>query len=407
MSDNKRFLTSEQQHRIEQIWKQLQDSVSLLELRNWLENFRHEDYDGALTILENMKYFTVSEIIHEFDMSLQKILTIHRSIPKFFILGAGELGKSGPTFIYFIKQTPTFRKNESRFKILSHPNKLKSQGLKENDYLIFVDDIIGSGESLVKFFKTEIYYQLLKDSYVINILLLCVVYMEDALTYIGEEIEKVSIFGSGYRKAFASGSSVFGYRPKMLPIRQIAYDFKTKEKIYHPLGYKGAQSLIAFAHSVPNNTIPIIWSDRQGWYPLYPRSSFTKIDRLKQFRKDSWLEYSHMDRTKTLEKRSENGVYNHSINFMLFGIIKLKKRKSIVPIICQILGITMNTLDELIQEGIKSGLFDASGNLTSFAEQTYEGVLQSNRMRQSRIIKKPDNLNRTDVYLPKIFLGKT
>lgn len=38
-----------------------------------------------------------------------------------------------------------------------------------------------------------------------------------------------------------------------------------------PLGYGDAQILLAFSYNTPNNTLPIFWSDRLRWYPLFLR----------------------------------------------------------------------------------------------------------------------------------------
>lgn len=38
-----------------------------------------------------------------------------------------------------------------------------------------------------------------------------------------------------------------------------------------PLGYGGLCIAVGFSHNVPNNTLPIFWSDQNGWYPIFPR----------------------------------------------------------------------------------------------------------------------------------------
>lgn len=39
----------------------------------------------------------------------------------------------------------------------------------------------------------------------------------------------------------------------------------------HPTGFQNGGALIAFAHGLPNNAPPIVWSERSGWSPLFPR----------------------------------------------------------------------------------------------------------------------------------------
>ena len=39
-----------------------------------------------------------------------------------------------------------------------------------------------------------------------------------------------------------------------------------------PLGYKRSQLLVGFHHNIPNNTLPIIWTDEPGeWCAIFPR----------------------------------------------------------------------------------------------------------------------------------------
>ena len=49
--------------------------------------------------------------------------------------------------------------------------------------------------------------------------------MTDSVKLLKKSIHDLEIYGTGYIKAFSSGSSVFGYRPKMLPIREFCYKY--------------------------------------------------------------------------------------------------------------------------------------------------------------------------------------
>jgi hypothetical protein len=42
-----------------------------------------------------------------------------------------------------------------------------------------------------------------------------------------------------------------------------------------PLGYADSQLLLGFQHNVPDNTLPIIWQERQAppWHAIFPRTS--------------------------------------------------------------------------------------------------------------------------------------
>ena len=60
---NEYIITDIEQYRILNICKRLKDSVTSLDIINWLRNFKVNEIDKALTVLENLEYITESEII--------------------------------------------------------------------------------------------------------------------------------------------------------------------------------------------------------------------------------------------------------------------------------------------------------------------------------------------------------
>ena len=127
----KRIISIDHSKRISSICLRLRNSVSAIQVLNWLENFKEEEWNIALTVLENLKYFTISEIIYDFDEGLKRILADTRTTEKLYLHGLGEFGKSGSSLMYYIKQTPTFRGNIERFKILSHIKKINNKELTQ------------------------------------------------------------------------------------------------------------------------------------------------------------------------------------------------------------------------------------------------------------------------------------
>lgn len=411
------YINDENSERITSICLRLKNSVSQIQVINWLKNFKEEEWDMALKVLESLKYFTINDIIYEFDASLKKIISDAPENSFFFLHGLGEFGKSGSSLIYYIQKTPTYIDNKDRFKTLSHVNKLKNQGVNSNNYLILIDDIIGTGESLVTYFNHNIKQQLKKSNDTLNVIILCLAYMQEASEYINDEINNLKVYGTGYKKAFASGSSVFGYRPKMLPIRQLCYEYglelfkiydrNLKEMISHPLGYNKSQSLIIFAHSVPNNTLPIIWSSKNNWYPLFPRASRNKISQAKDFRDNTvqWLHLAYKLKIFKNEK-SDKKIYFKDINYKILAVIRLKRRRSSDLIICQILGVSVNELNEVLDEGVNRNIFDENLSLSNKGIEIYEELMKKVKISNTQEKRNFTNLQTGKVYVPKIFLGK-
>lgn len=410
-----RFIDEIISGRIESIRSSLQESIHSIQIINWLKNFEDEEWDSALTVLENLKYYSTNQVIYEFDEGLKRILKASPVDKTIFLVGLGDYGKSGSSLIYFIKKTPTFCSNEKRFKVLRHVTKLKQQNVNNDAVLVLVDDIVGSGKSLDTYYSHNIKHQILKDKIQIKIVVLCVAYMRDSVAYLKGKIQEIEIFGTEYLRAFNSGSSCFGYRPKMLPIREICYkyginlcfqyDANTKENVPQPLGFNNSQSLIVFSHSSPNNTLPIIWSNKNGWYPLYPRGGGEKISRYKNFRDETlhWLSIGY--RLNFFKKKpNKSNIYFKDTNYKLLAVIRLIKRESIHPIICQKIGLSINELNELLQVGIQKGLLAKDHKLTAEGHRIYNEIRKKFRITRS---EKELVVNQTQIqYVPKTFLGK-
>lgn len=414
----KRIFSEEDSERIRYVCLRLQRSVTSIQVINWLENFADEEISLALTVLESIRYYSVEDIIYDFDESLKKILNDVPNQEKIFVHGLGEFGKSGSSLIYYLKKTPTFQNSPARFKILSHVVKLKQQGIKEGSYLLLLDDIIGSGKSLIKYYNHNIKQQLSSVKVEINLFVLCLAVMDESIKLLNKNFINIKIYGTPYKKAFNSGSSVFGYRPKMLPIRNFCYkygidlcriyDRELNVVVPHPLGYDGTQSLIAFAHSVPNNTLPIIWSNANNWHPLFPRHSIEKISQAKSFRKETklWLYIAY--NLKIFKPDYIDGkIYFKELDYRLLAIIRLKKRHSIDPIICQILGISINELDEVLNYGINAGILNQDKKLSLKGVEIYNEIKKKILMSNKEISRKFNKLQDGNNYVPKRFLGKT
>ena len=412
---NQIIISPEQESQIDEICKQLQSSVTAIQVRNWLENFTQDEVPIALKLIEKVKYFTIDEMITEYNHSLNFLLQHTPADEKIFIHALGNYGKSGTAMVYLLKKCPAYSKHEDRFRIISHPNKLKSQGLKQGSTLALLDDITGSGESLVTYYNAEIKYQLTKEGFTIRPVVLSIAYMKRAEEYVSAKLPEVMFLGTKHIEAFASGTSVFGYRPKMLPVRQFCYNYgkslfslynyKLKKHEIQPFGYKNSQSLIVFAHSVPNNTLPIIWSNKAGWTPLFPRSPEGKISRTKDARKEIWVWLSVAYKTGLFNRENGQNFYTKKIDYALLAVMRMKRKKRLPPIICQILGITISQYDDLIREGQHRGLLDSTENLTAMGNSIYDQILKARTI--GNYDSRKSNFSKFEQYIPKKFLGKT
>lgn len=416
--ETKLIISDNQATTIEHIRIRLADSIDVFRIINWLNNFKKAEWSKALEVLRSLKYYSNNHVIAEYNRNLEKLLAEIDPSKKIYVHGFGKLGKSGSTMLYFFRQTPVFKANENRFHILEHVVKLKRQNIKDGDILVLLDDIIGSGRSLSTFYRVNIKHQFIKEGFSLRIYALCVAYMIESVALLEKDIDGIQIIGTGYNKAFITPGSVFGYRPRMLPIREFCYeygkplfilhDYDKKADVPHPLGYDNSQSLIIFAHAVPNNTLPIIWSSKGKWFPLYPRSGQGKISEIKDFQQDNyyWLNLAYQLNILNKEQTG-NSLYTNKVNFGLIAVIRLKKQNSGHQRIFQVLGVSANELDEIITSGREKGIFNAADELTAQGLSYYNRIARNIKIENTRIKRKKHIFTQSKMYIPKHFNGMT
>jgi len=414
------IISDEQATRIDNICFSLKQSVTPMNVRNWLENFKYNDWNYALSVLEKLTYFTVSDIIAEYETGLEKITN---EIPDgiIYLNAIGTYGKSGTAMLYYVKQTRTYKALRHRMRILSTIEEFTTLKLNTHCNIVFIDDIIGSGGSFIGYYKkkalaNETFKQISKSVYILSI-----VCMREGQLAIHDEWTDIKVFATIMYNAFSSRGSVFGYRRNMLPIRHFCFrygsglftqiDRTTGEKIDFPLGYSNSQSLVVFAHSSPNNTLPIIWANKQmsakKWQPLYPRDGTEKIKASKAFRNENRLWAAIGEKLHILNSaRTNNSSFTTELNSRIIAVVRLKKKKIAPPVICQILSLSLGQYEDIIKEGVASNIFDASENITTFGHELYDDLLRRARITRNDEVNRHVDVQENFLYIPSKFLGK-
>jgi hypothetical protein len=422
MDRPKALISDELYSRIENIVTLLKDSAKPIHIVNWLQNFYRYDWDRALTVIEAIRYFSLNDVIQGYDTQLSNLLAAAPADRGIYFVSTSEYGKSGPAMIYLLKKTPTFRRHEDRLNILTHSSKLKRQKFKDGDILILLDDFIGSGHSWIRHYNMYLSKQI-HNGLRMNIVFMCIAYINDVKEFFKREIPvNVKIFGTPFPKAFGAKGSPFGYRPRMIPIRNLAYKYADDRKLFvkldkekgkhrsHPLGFENSQGLIVFEHSVPNNTLPIIWSSKNNWIPLFARSAEASLKRSKEIRTEAkyWISVARKLELIDFLPGDTKSVYS-KVNYQLFSILKLKKQNASEPKMFQLLGIGQNEYDHIIENGAQRGLFDSEGNLTAVGENACRQIASNvlSLEKEKQYLNRFENNKLTDIYVPKIFQGKT
>lgn len=355
----------------------------------------------------------VKERLYEQVMKLPKDRTKH-------IVPLGKPGKSGAAISYWIhglmKRNDLQRMNfhSSVEAFISYRNSVAWETL--NDVVVYVDDFIGSGGSVVTALsyldKKDVRPEVLSDAYSGRLYVVAAVVMDNGYSKISQDISGAIILGDLHCKGFDPHKKVFGSYFKTKAVRELCY--KYGEQLYKgcPLGYENTQSLVLMQHSSPNNTIPVLWSDNQyqgrNWNPLVPRNNLLKIkraytDRTSVYRWLSCLKKIFVGGSESVDF----GLLFTKSNFnLVFILICLIRRKS-EAFIYNTMGISLVEMDCLWQEGIDKKIWDSKHNPTSLALNEYKDAMKrykilrdEGRQEFSPILDEKDN-----IYIPETFRG--
>jgi hypothetical protein len=398
------------------------NSLSQLDIITWLENFEIIDWKKALTVLNNFEYYSTKDIIKEYENGLKEIIDAEPSEENIFLIPVGNLlkrenqkevcyfGKSGAAMVYYLKKTPSFSSNTKKLKLIEED---KLSELPENAKIVMVDDFSGTGGTILEYYesiKTK-----LPEKH--TAIVLTIAFMEKA-----EEVLKksnIQIKGNKRHSAFSERGSVFGYYPKMKAMRDFC--FKYGNNLYplenyvknitkhHPLGFQNSQALIAFEHSIPNNTLTIIWancknkSNGVSWNPLFPRRGNLVIERSKDFKQNQsyWVSIAY-------KLGLNNGLFNeeekyHTQTIQLISILHLKRKQKSDLLISQILGININEYNSIISIGKEKKLFDNNEDLTEQAINIIEQIRKKIKFQHDNQVINQLKIEEDIVYVPKIF----
>lgn len=409
-------LSKEIEKRIENIVSvRFYNQITPYDVIRWLFNFDDEDVELAVQLLEHVVFLRDDDVkgrLYEQVMKLPKDRTKH-------IVPLGKPGKSGAAISYWIhglmKRNDLQRMNfhSSVEAFISYRNSVAWETL--NDVVVYVDDFIGSGGSVVEALsldKKRVRPEVLSDASSGRLYVIAAIVMDNGYSKISQDISGVVILGNSHCKGFDPHKKVFGSYFKTKAVRELCY--KYGEQLYKgcPLGYENTQSLVLMQHSSPNNTIPVLWSDNQyqgrNWNPLVPRNNLLKIERAYTDRNSVYRWLSCLKKIFVGGSESVDfGLLFTKSNFnLVFILICLIRRKSEV-FIYNAMGISFVEMEHLWQEGMDKGIWDSKHNPTSLALNEYKDAMKRYKILRDEgrqefcpILDEKDN-----IYIPETFRG--
>jgi len=202
-------------------------------------------------------------------------------------LGVGNPSESGYHLLYFFRQenslhTKFFAHDSDILKISRNTDGKPIPELRypEIKRYVYIDDFCGSGQQiteylfertkLIKELKTDVelcYYVLFGSASTLKTI-------RDDQNF--DSVDAVCELDDSY-KCFQGGRYFKEYGSALNSnfAKEMCKNYGNKLFIGHPLGYRDSELLIGFYHNVPDDTLPIIWSEGNGddikWYPIFKR----------------------------------------------------------------------------------------------------------------------------------------
>ncbi|MET8314584.1 hypothetical protein ABZU78_10730 [Rhodococcus erythropolis] len=292
------------------VWE---DSVKKPDIDLWLENFQGENQSAeiekinALHLLAHFNFFGLKEIrillktlyrdlfqypiiqeIRQLNHGTKDIKKIHikldEELSRTKFLGVGNPSESGSHLLYYFRQENSLRKNYfiNQHEIIDpESGKIAIQDLTR---LVFIDDILGSGQQVIQYSKnliSNIRDAAAIDGREIEILYYVLFAKPEGLQVargsdsLFDRVEAVHEMATS-ESAFSEGSRVYSDCKGEVTLktgRDIAFHYGLKLQPDSPLGYRDGQLLLGLHHNVPDNTLPIFWTDEaeKSWTPVFPR----------------------------------------------------------------------------------------------------------------------------------------
>ncbi len=124
-------------NRIEYLTFRFEHSVTATDIFRWLHNFERKDWYNALSVLENVVYYSGDKIYLTYQRGLKNIIEQHKG-RNIKILPVSGMGKSGYAMTYSVKKISASFQKVANISMI-HTDDLGS--ISDDDVLVLLDDL--------------------------------------------------------------------------------------------------------------------------------------------------------------------------------------------------------------------------------------------------------------------------
>lgn len=241
------------------------NSISDADYEKWINQFNREDTPFIEILVRQITYLSLKRTEEHVKDLYNLIISEVETIDHVLFIPVGYVVKSGSLVAYSFRKLNQIPEN--RFIAYSD---LSSETLKGITHLIFLDDLVGTGNQCNEVWRdlTTKLKQFNSNPDLFYATLVSTQHgkkeTEDKTTF--KVISPHIIDNSEI--PFHKESKIFDDESIKEKTKEIVAKYGKDLYPKYPLGYKDNSLLIGFYYSTPNNTLPIFWSSNSNWKPL-------------------------------------------------------------------------------------------------------------------------------------------
>jgi hypothetical protein len=267
---------------------------------NWLSNFKgeilslKEEKTIALWLLTNFVYYNEDEVKHLCKVLYKEF--IHKELisgsitevdndndylntlfSKFRFHYLGKPSESGGYILYLFRQV-------NDIPLRYFPKKFDVEN-DSADNIIFLDDVTLTADS-----TSQAYFFFQKVKTAGKKILLTLVATKDAIQTLNRlDVDVITTITLDEKsKCFSNNSAIFHNLEKYIDVcKKMVNHYGMKIEPKRPLGYNDGQFAFGFYYNSPDNTLPIFWSENNGWIPIVKR--YDKVYNQKHYEYERYI----------------------------------------------------------------------------------------------------------------------
>lgn len=250
-------------------------------LTHWLDNFDLDDQETFLALFSHFRY--IPKNIFEYMVTcfvdrMKKELSEYDLKETLFVFVESPKGCKSGIDDFAVALWECLKDEIRKEQLITHFSMLNEERILENRNIIFVDDIIATGFSMVrnisrffekfpfcrnsdiKFYAASLFLTRRGKRYIEKKI--------DNMTFIAEE----DLLKSAFRGDFIFTNDELQCKEDCVLPYEVKAGKEYEGKKY-VMGFSESKLLIGFYYEIPNNTLSTFWRHTEDFTPLFPRSS--------------------------------------------------------------------------------------------------------------------------------------